>query len=77
MNGNEEGLKRRYYAFKKNAKIGTLSTESELRNRKNLLIVAVALSTRYAIKGGVPYERAYTLSDIVIQDIERKNHFYG
>lgn len=76
MNGNEEGLKRRYYAFKKNAKIGTLSTESELRNRKNLLIVAVALSTRYAIKGGVPYERAYTLSDIVIQDIERKNHFY-
>ncbi|EOI06708.1 hypothetical protein UAY_00050 [Enterococcus moraviensis ATCC BAA-383] len=77
MNGNEEAVKRYYYAFQQNSQTGILSTESELRNQKNILIVAVAVSTRYAIKGGVPYERAYTLSDNLIQDIERKDHFSG
>lgn len=73
--GDEQGLRQRFYGFQKNTKMGKLATESELRSRKNLLIVAVAISTRYAIKGGVPHERAYTLSDKLIQDIEKKTHF--
>lgn len=71
MNGNKEGLLRRFYAFQKYSMTGTLSTESELRSQKNILIVTVAVSTRYAIRGGVPNERAYTLSDKLIQKIEK------
>ena len=73
--GNEDGLRKHFYTFQKHTQTGTLSTESELRSRKNILIVTVSISTRYAIKGGVPYERAYTLSDKLIQDIERKIKF--
>ena len=75
MSGNEDEVKRRYYDFQKNTQTGTLATESELRHRKNLLIVTVAVATRYAIRGGVPNERAYTLSDKLIQEIERRQEF--
>ncbi|HCM89144.1 MULTISPECIES: helix-turn-helix domain-containing protein [Vagococcus] len=75
MNGNQERLISRFYSFQKYSQLGKLSTESKLRNKKNILIVTVAVSTRYAIRGGVPSERAYTLSDKIIQEIEKKSFF--
>lgn len=73
--GDEERLKQQFFLFNQNITFGKLSSKSELRNKKNLLIATVAISTRYAIKGGVPQERAYTLSDLLIQKIDKKNSF--
>lgn len=44
-----------------------------LRNRKNLLICAVTLLTRQAIKGGVVPNEAFALSDFFCQQIESKD----
>lgn len=46
---------------------------SELRNRKNQAIGAIAIATRYAIEGGLPSEIAFSLSELYIQNIEKSN----
>lgn len=51
-------------------KFGTLA-QDPLRSRKNLGVVAVAISVRSAIEGGVGVERALTFSDAAIQKLER------
>lgn len=51
------------------AHLGRLA-KSDLRNIKNLGIVAVTLASRAAIRGGVLPEIAFTLSDAYIQKIE-------
>ena len=48
---------------------GILS-RNELRNSKNMFIAGITLFTRAAIKGGVPEETAYALSDGYIQTVE-------
>ncbi len=49
---------------------GVLSKSSLLRSQKNLGIVAIAISTRAAIDGGLYSEIAFSLSDRYIQRIE-------
>lgn len=50
--------------------VGKLSKESALRNAKNTCIVTVALCGRAAMKGGLPPETAYSMSDRYIQAID-------
>jgi AraC-like DNA-binding protein len=55
------------------AAIGNLSNlgnNDSIRHYKNLTIIFTALCTRAAIRGGVPPEIAYTLSDNYIRSIE-------
>lgn len=56
----------------KTGQFGTLDTQSNLRNQKNLAIAWITLITRAAINGGVPDETAYQLSDTLIQQLEQK-----
>lgn len=50
-------------------KIGTLAKDP-LRNKKNHAIVLITLASRYAMRGGLSPEIAYSLSDTYIQQIE-------
>lgn len=52
---------------------GTLSKTNPLRGQKNLEICLVTLATRAAIEGGLHAEKALTLSDLYIQEIEITN----
>ncbi len=56
----------------KSENLGTLS-DNPIRNLKYHLIISVALITRFCIEGGMPYETAYTLSDIYIQRLDKLN----
>lgn len=47
-----------------------VTVSDNLRNSKNMAIVGVAIVTRAAIKAGIHYELAYTLSDNYIKQIE-------
>ncbi|WP_162011711.1 helix-turn-helix transcriptional regulator [Streptococcus sp. S784/96/1] len=49
--------------------IGILA-DNELRNFKNLAIVVITLASRSAMKGGVPPEIAYSMSDQFISAVE-------
>ncbi|MFP7492479.1 helix-turn-helix domain-containing protein [Terribacillus saccharophilus] len=51
---------------------GTLAQQDALRSRKNLVITAITLATRAAIAGGLAPELAYTMSDVYIQQTEKK-----
>lgn len=51
-------------------RIGTLAHQ-ELRQRKNALIIAVTLTCRAAIDGGLPTQTAFALSDRYIQTAEQ------
>lgn len=53
---------------------GTLAGDA-LRQQKNLLICTATLVTRAAIKGGLPTETAFALSDLYIQKAELMNHY--
>ena len=52
-----------------NGNLGILS-EDHLRNAKYLSIINIALSSRAAIRGGLPYELAHCLSDTYCQQID-------
>lgn len=52
---------------------GTLAAANNLRNVRNLSIVAIALASRAAINGGVAPELAFSLCDSYIQRIEELN----
>jgi len=43
----------------------------ELRQQKNLFVCSATLATRAAIEGGMDKERAFSLSDLYIQSMER------
>ncbi|PEE40775.1 helix-turn-helix domain-containing protein [Bacillus pseudomycoides] len=49
---------------------GVLSKTSHLRSQKNSAIAAITLATRAAVDGGLFPEIAYTLSDLLIQNLE-------
>lgn len=55
------------------ANLGSLGNGSPIRQLKNLTIIFTALCTRAAIRGGLPVEIAYTLSDNYITAIESSN----
>ena len=47
--------------------------KTPIRHTRNLGIVIVTLASRAAIRGGLPYEIAYSLSDSTIQKLEECN----
>ncbi|MEH7493868.1 helix-turn-helix domain-containing protein, partial [Neobacillus niacini] len=61
------------FALMTNQEGGVLSKSSYIRSLKNLIIGTIAVVTRSAIEGGLPYEIAFTLSDIFIQRLEELN----
>lgn len=68
-NGSERDLILSIRQFPKQS-AGILSQESALRSLKNNIIATIAVAIRAAIKGGVHFEVAYSLSDKYIQQIE-------
>jgi AraC-like DNA-binding protein len=52
-----------------------LGNGDPIRNLKNITIIYTALCTRAAIRGGLPPEIAYSLSDMYIQSIESSHSF--
>ncbi len=75
-NGNIEyieEMKRKYSDYKnsdyKNSGKGILSKEP-LQNEKYHFVINAALITRNCIEGGLPQEKAYTLSDLYIQEMD-------
>ena len=53
----------------KNTQLGTLSP-NPVRNLKYHLVVTIAMITRFCIEGGLSPEKAYTLSDLYIQQVD-------
>ena len=51
--------------------IGILADDA-LRHTKNLGVVIITIASRAAIRGGVPYEMAFSMSDRFIQELEQK-----
>lgn len=64
-----------HQAFRKrdDFEYGILSRKSELRSQKNIAITTITLATRAAIRGGLHPEDAYSLGDVMIQDLEELN----
>jgi len=56
--------------FSSTGNVGKMSLDNPLRQVKNQIIVYTALCTRAAIRGGLPPETAYSLSDQYIQMAE-------
>lgn len=52
--------------------IGSLGllADDNLRHLKNTAIVIITIASRAAIRGGLPYETAFTLSDLYIRQVE-------
>lgn len=67
--GNLEHRKLRSQ-FSSTGNVGKMSRDNPLRQVKNQIIVYTALCTRAAIRGGLPPETAYSLSDQYIQMAE-------
>ncbi|MFY4674995.1 helix-turn-helix domain-containing protein [Bacillus anthracis] len=74
--GNKEKLIKYAYSFPQED-AGILSKTNQLRNQKNNGIIAITLATRYAIKGNLPSEIAFSLSDLYIQKIEQIDNIYA
>ncbi|KAB2393476.1 MULTISPECIES: helix-turn-helix domain-containing protein [Bacillus cereus group] len=74
--GEKEKLLTYLYPFT-HEETGILCLESELRNRKNQGIAAIALATKYAIDGGLPSDTAFAISDLYIQNLEKINDIKG
>lgn len=55
-----------------NGEVGTLAKDP-IRNARNIGIVLITLASRTAIKGGVPPEISFSLSDEFIQKLEELN----
>ncbi|WP_400246097.1 helix-turn-helix domain-containing protein [Niallia sp. JL1B1071] len=67
--GRKEDFLKNWKLINQDNHFGILA-KSHLRHKKNLAISGITLATRAAIDGGLPYETAYTLSDLYIQNIE-------
>lgn len=74
--GNKEKLIKYAYSFPQED-AGISSQTNQLRNQKNNGIIAITLATRYAIKGNLPSEVAFSLSDLYIQKIEQLDNIYA
>jgi AraC-like DNA-binding protein len=67
--GNVEGL-RKFKDRSKHTKVGVIANNN-VRQWKNMFIVAVTLVCRASMRGGLSPSLAYQLSDIYIQQVER------
>ena len=70
-NGDVKNLNRfSTVPYKGNIGLMVSDSRNALRQQKNILIAFVTMATRAAIEGGLNIEKAYTLSDIYIQQAE-------
>ncbi|EHO52372.1 helix-turn-helix domain-containing protein [Lentilactobacillus kisonensis] len=69
-NGDLAKFEVNHEAFIKSGSYGQLVIGNELRQKKDLAITATTLFTRAAIRGGLPPDAAFALSDSCIQKIE-------
>jgi AraC-like DNA-binding protein len=67
--GRKEDIKSKL-SVTPDGRLGVLSKKSYLRSQKNLVIAAIALTSRHAIDGGLHPEMAYTMADLYIQELE-------
>ncbi len=67
----DEDLLRQIVEETYNGNVGALSKDP-LRHEKNLGIVIITISSRAAIRGGVPYEVVFSMSDRFIQELEEQ-----
>lgn len=67
--GDKEGVERTMTALGGNG-AGQLS-DDKLRNLKYHFIVTIALITRFCVEGGMGMEKAYTLSDLYINRMDK------
>ncbi|WP_239775967.1 helix-turn-helix domain-containing protein [Mammaliicoccus sp. K-M42] len=74
-NGDVENIKNAFRNTLYIDKVGVVTPDNLIRNDKNLAIASVTIATRAAIEGGLHYEVAYSLSDILIQKIETEQEF--
>ena len=68
--GDEE-LLRQIVEEAYNGHVGILAKDP-LRHQKNLGVVIITISCRAAIRGGIPYEVAFSMSDRFIQELEER-----
>lgn len=68
--GKKEDLIQSLRGLSEEGNLGVLSKTSHLRSQKNSAIAAITLATRAAVDGGLFPEIAYTLSDLLIQNLE-------
>jgi len=66
-NGNVEWVKNRKMSLQT---VTTILGQDEIRSLKNTLIIGISIITRAAIKGGLPAEVAFPLSDVYIVRLE-------
>lgn len=71
--GDKEAVKHFYNKFVQNST--SRLSDNELRRKKYLFVVTVTLLTRTLIQSGCDDETAYTISDIVIADMDRCTSF--
>lgn len=69
-NGDLEKVKKLYTPLNTKEGLGHLSN-NPISNLRYHLIVAVGLITRYCAEAGMPFETAYTLSDLYIQNADK------
>ncbi len=55
-------------------KVGTVSGDS-VRNLKDIAILVIGLSSRSAIRGGVPSEAAFSMCDVFIRQVEARTEW--
>ncbi|ENQ3106725.1 YSIRK-targeted surface antigen transcriptional regulator [Bacillus sp. 491mf] len=68
--GKKDDLIKNLRGLSEAGNLGVLSKTSHLRSQKNSAIAAITLATRAAVDGGLFPEIAYTLSDLLIQNLE-------
>ena len=71
--GNLDGLLKTFSELEMD-KVGTVSRDA-VRNLKDIAIVVIGISSRSAIRGGVPSEVAFSMSDVYIQQIEAQTEW--
>ncbi|WP_018923964.1 helix-turn-helix domain-containing protein [Salsuginibacillus kocurii] len=68
--GRKEAAMEQILAPPPEGDLGVLARNSYVRSQKNLAISGITLACRAAMKGGLHYELAYSISDLYIQHIE-------
>ena len=71
--GNLDGLMKTFDELEMD-KVGKVSRDA-VRNLKDIAIVVIGISSRSAIRGGVPSEAAFSMSDVYIQQIEAQTEW--
>lgn len=75
-NGDEELVKKYMTPLNEAKNMGQLS-DRPVNNMRYHFIISVALITRFCLEAGLPFETAYTLSDLYIQKADKCHNLEG